>query len=100
VNAIIHKICGTSPPNISRELENKLINMFEEMKIPYDLYKPKGRKNFLSYAYCLHKLCQLLGQDHLLKYFPLLKNREKLYQQDVVFEKICKHLGWKFIPSL
>ena len=100
VPAIIYKICGVVPPVISRELENKLINMFEEIQIPFEKHKPPSRKNFLSYSYILHKTCQLLGQDYLLESFPLLKSREKLYEQDRIFSLICKDLGWTFIPSI
>jgi len=100
IPAIIHKICGTSPPDISRELENQFIKMFEEIQIPYEKYKPKYRKNFLSYSYCLHKFCQILGHNELLYLFTLLKSREKLKLQDEIFSKICAEKGWPFIPSL
>ena len=35
-----------------------------------------------------------------LKYFPLLKSKEKLYQQDVIWKKICKDLQWEYIPTI
>ena len=100
VPAIIYKICGVTPPVISRELENKLINMFEEIQLPFEKHKPRVRKNFLSYSYVLHKFVELLGQDYLLDSFPLLKSREKLYEQDRLFALICNDLGWTFIPSI
>ena len=62
-------------------------------------YCPPTRKNFLSYAYVLHKFCQLLEYDNLLSYFPLLKSREKLQQQDEIWKNICKELKWEYIPS-
>jgi len=43
----------------------------------------------LSYSYVLYKFCELLSEDKYLKYFPLLKSKEKLYQQDVIWKKIC-----------
>lgn len=97
---IIYKITGIPPPKISRELENQLIKMFEEIQGPFEKHKPPERKNFLSYSYCIYKFCQLLGQNHVLKHLSLIKNREKLHMQDKLFEKICKDLGWEFIPSL
>lgn len=100
IPAIIDKLCGVSPPVISRQLENKLISMFEEIQAPFEKHCPKGRKNFLSYSYTLHKMCELLDEHHLLPYFPLLKSREKLYFQDKLWEAITKTVGWKFIPSL
>jgi hypothetical protein len=43
---------------------------------------------------------QLLEKDQYLDSFPLLKSREKLHQQDIIWKKICNELGWDFIPSL
>ena len=98
--SLIYRICRVKPPEISKELENKLITMFEEIQ-PYFLkHKPKDRKNFLSYSYVLYKLCQLLGQDHLLSEFSLLKSREKLHQQDQIWSLICRDIGWEFVPSI
>ena len=61
---------------------------------------PSDRKNFLSYSYVLHKFCELLELDELLSYFPLLKSREKLQQQDNIWEKICSSLKWQYIASI
>lgn len=97
---IIHNICGTNPPKISRELENELMKKFEEIQGPFEKHKPPNRKNFLSYSYCIYKFCQLLGQDHLLPSLTLLKSREKLHSMDKIFAKICQDLGWPFIPSV
>ena len=61
---------------------------------------PSTRKNFLSYSYVLHKFCELLEYDELISYFPLLKSREKLQQQDFIWKKICHDLEWEFIASV
>jgi len=37
--------------------------------------------------------------DEYLECFPLLKSREKLQQQDNIWEKICWDLQWEYIPS-
>lgn len=100
IPAIINRICGKSPPKMSRELENQLITMFEQIQTPFEKHCPKNRKNFLSYSYTLHKLCQLLDEDEFLVCFPLLKSREKLYQQDTIWKGICSELNWAFVPSL
>ena len=100
IPAIIYKICGIPPPVISRELENQLIFMFEAIQGPFEKHCPPKRRNFLSYSYCLYKLVEILGQDQLKESFPLLKSREKLYEQDKLFALICKDLDWEFTPSL
>jgi len=97
---IINKINGKTPPNISKQLENKLRTMFREIQQPFQKHCPKYRKNFLSYSYVLHKFIQLLSIDEYLIYFPLLKSREKLYQQDRIWKNICIELGWEFINSI
>ena len=74
--------------------------MFSKIQEPWELYKPPGRKNFLSYSYVLHKFCQLLELDNLLNSFPLLKSIKNLKEQEDVWEKICKHLKWEFISSI
>ena len=97
---IINKICRKDKLYISNETENMLLDYFSKIQGPFDKHRPKGRKNFLSYSYTLHKLCQIIGRNDLLTMFPLLKSRTKLYLQDDTWEKICAELGWKFIPSL
>jgi len=100
IPAIIYKICGVPPPMISPRLEAKLIEMFQQIQNPFEKHAPQGRKNFLSYSYCIHKMLQLLRQDHLLEKLPLLKSREKLYQQDVIWKGICSETKWRYINSL
>ena len=97
---IINKICRRDKLSISTETERVLIDKFGEIQAPFERHRPRGRKNFLSYSYTLHKLCQLIGRNDLLPMFPLLKSRTKLYVQDDTWEKICNDLGWEFIPSL
>lgn len=97
---IISKLTGNPPPMISREMEEKLKIMFKQIQEPFAKYCPPNRTNFLSYSYVLHKFCQLLELDDFLKYFPLLKSRDKLRIQDRIWEKICNDLGWAFYPSI
>ena len=97
---IINKINGKPPPTITKEMEEKLRFMFKEIQTPFELHCPKNRKNFLSYSYVIHKFIQLLDMDKYLVHFPLLKSREKLYQQDKIWKNICKELNWEFINSI
>lgn len=97
---IIYKINGKKPPILTQEIEEKLCRMFGDIQEPFAIVCPKKRKNFLSYSYVLHKFVQLLGLDELKELFPLLKSREKLHQQDKIWEGICKILYYEFIPSV
>lgn len=92
-------ITGKKPPRFTPFHEEQLRLMFDAIQAPFKKHKPVDRKNFLSYSYCLHKFCQILGLDEFLPHFHLLKGPEKLMRQDVIFKNICEELNWEFIPS-
>jgi hypothetical protein len=96
---IIHKLNGLPIPNFEPDLEEKLRTMFKIIQPLFLKHAPANRKNFLSYSYVLYKFLELLGRDEYLPNFNLLKNREKLHQQDIVWKRICDDLGWQFIRS-
>jgi hypothetical protein len=100
INYIINRINGIPTPQFSPELEDKLCNMFRDIQAPFLKHCPKERKNFLSYSYVLYKFFQILELHEYLKFFQLLKSREKLYAQDQIWKKICEELNYKNIPSL
>jgi hypothetical protein len=100
INYILNRINGIPTPQFSSELEDKLCLMFRDIQAPFLKHCPKDRKNFLSYSYVLYKFFQILGLNEYLKYFPLLKSREKLYLQDQIWKKICEELNYPIIPSL
>ena len=91
---------GKKAPILKRNEEEHLRSLFKEIQVPFSNNCPLERKNFLSYSYVLHKFCELLEYDELLIYFPLLKSREKLQQQDQIWKLICKDLQWEYIPSI
>tara|TARA_B110001450_G_scaffold1641_1_gene1874 strand:+ start:2764 stop:3948 length:1185 start_codon:yes stop_codon:yes gene_type:complete len=100
INYILNRINGIPTPQFSSELEEKLCLMFRDIQAPFLKHCPKDRKNFLSYSYVLYKFFQILGLNEYLKYFPLLKSREKLYLQDQIWKNICEELNYPIIPSL
>jgi hypothetical protein len=97
---IINRITGLPTPHFPPELEAKLRSMFNETQAPFLKHCPPERSNYLSYSFVLYKFFQLLGKHEFLKYFPLLKSREKLHNQDLIWAKVCTELGWPFYPSL
>jgi len=100
VTHITNLLTGIKPPSMNTILEEKLRNMFRDIQEPFEVHKPEKRSNFLSYSYCLYKFCELLGYDELLCHFPLLKSREKLHQQDKIWQGICKSLSWQYIATV
>lgn len=97
---IISRLNGSIAPVMDRETEEKLRHMFKEIQPSFQKHCPKNRRNFLSYSYVLYKFCELLELDEFLASFPLLKNRDKLYQQSKVWQAICYEMGWEFIKSI
>lgn len=96
---IINKLNRLPPPILSRKMENKMRSMFVEIQLVFAEVCPPTRRNFLSYSYVLHKICELLELDEFLPCFPLLKSREKLNTQDRIWFDICEVLGYQYIPS-
>ena len=96
---IIARLNGSIAPVMDREVEEKLRHMFKEIQPSFQKHCPKNRRNFLSYSYVLYKFCELLCLDEFLSSFPLLKNRDKLYQQSKVWQAICQDMNWEFIPN-
>lgn len=96
----IKDIIGIKPPVMTPELEDTLCNLFMDIQSPYAKYCPDDRVNFLNYYYTVYKLCELLGQNQFLPFFPMLKDREKRIEQDNIWKKICNELDWEFIPTI
>ena len=98
--AFIKNKLGIRPPIMSPELEETLCNLFIELQSPYSKNCPDYRVNFLNYYYVLYKLCELLGENEYLYDIPMLKDREKLIEQDETWKKMCEDLNWEFIPTV
>ena len=99
INFIKNKL-GIRPVIISQELEEILCNFFMEIQYPYAKHCPDYRVNFLHYYYVLYKLFELLDQKDYIKHIPMLKDREKLIEQDTIWKKICDELDWEFIATV
>jgi hypothetical protein len=98
--AFIKNKLGIKPPIFSPELEDTLCNLFMEIQAPYAKTCPDYRVNFLNYYYVLFKFCELLGEEQYLVIIPLLKDREKLIEQDETWKKMCIELDWEFIATV
>jgi predicted nucleic acid-binding Zn-ribbon protein len=96
-NLIQHQMTNLT---LSKDMEERLQNMFKDIQPAFIKYCPPDRSNFLSYPYVLYKFCQLLDMDEFLPCFQLLKSREKLYDCDCVWQKICEEMRWEFIRSI
>ena len=98
--SFIKEKLGIQPPVMSSALEETLCNLFIEIQAPYSKYCPKDRVNFLNYYYTIYKLCEMLNFKSFLPYFPMLKDREKIIEQDIIWKKICNELNWNYIHTV
>ena len=98
---IICKLSNKKPPEISRKLENELINEFVKIQISSRRYIHLiGRSNSLSYSYIFNKQFMMRDIPEYAAYFPLLKSRDKLKAHDKIWRLVCGDLNIKFVPSI
>lgn len=109
IRKIICRLTGKRPQLLTTELEEKLKIMFDQMIVPFEKHKGmiKNRRNFFSYPYTIRKLLTIIAYQldnpeiKKLKYeFKLPKSREKVLEQEKIFEKVCQELKWPFFNEL
>jgi hypothetical protein len=96
----INSILGINPPLMSEELHETLCVLFIEIQRPWAIHCPPDRNNFFNYTYTLYQLCVLLDQTQYLPYIPMMKDRDKQYEQDMIWKKVCDDLDWVFFPTV
>lgn len=87
-------------PTLPAHIQHQMKTMFKQTLQPFTEICPRDRTNFLSYSYVIRKFLEILKQYEYIKYFPLLKSKEKLYQQDLIWKNICHKLKWTFYPTI
>lgn len=96
----INSMFGIKPPIMNEELHETLCVLFIEIQKPWAVHCPLNRTNFFNYTYTLYQLCVLLNQTQYLPYIPMMKDREKQLEQDMIWKKVCNDLDWEFFPSV
>jgi len=96
----INSLFGIKPPVMSKELYDTLCILFIEIQKPWAVHCPPDRNNFFNYTYTLYQLCVLLDQTQYLPYIPMMKDREKQLDQDMIWRKVCDDLDWMFFPTV
>jgi hypothetical protein len=96
----INSIFGIKPPLMNQELHETLCVLFIEIQKPWAIHCPPNRTNFFNYTYTLYQLCVLLDQDQYLPFIPMMKDREKQLEQDMIWKEVCKTLDWEFFPTV
>ena len=96
----INSLFGIKPPIMNEELHETLCVLFIEIQKPWAVHCPANRTNFFNYTYTLYQLCVLLDQTQYLPYIPMMKDREKQLEQDMIWKKVCNDLDWQFCPTV
>lgn len=96
----INSILGIQPPVMEEELIETLCVLFIEIQQPWALFCPITRTNFFNYTYILCQLCILLDQRQYLPYIPMMKDRIKQLEQDMIWKKVCDYLDWEYYPTV
>ena len=96
----INSIFGIKPPIMNEELHETLCVLFIEIQKPWAMHCPANRTNFFNYTYTLYQLCVLLDQTQYLPYIPMMKDREKQLEQDMIWKKVCNDLDWEFFATV
>jgi hypothetical protein len=96
----INSILGIQPPVMDDELIETLCVLFIEIQQPWALFCPITRTNFFNYTYILCQLCILLDQRQYLPYIPMMKDRIKQLEQDMIWKKVCDYLDWEYFPTV
>jgi hypothetical protein len=109
VNSIIRTLSGKQAPKFPEDIEDKLVVMFMQSLPPFEKFKYliPYRSNYLSYPYAIRKLLKIISyienNEEILKFidcFSLLKSRQKLWDQENVWKKICEENKWPFFKSI
>jgi hypothetical protein len=96
----INSIFGIKPPIMCEELYETLCVLFIEIQQPWAKHCPANRSNFFNYTYTLYQLCVLLDQNQYLPFIPMLKDREKQLEQDMIWKKVCNELDWEYFATV
>jgi len=96
----INSLFGIKPPIMNEELHETLCILFIEIQKPWAIHCPPNRRNFFNYTYTLYQLCVLLNQTQYLPYIPMMKDREKQLEQDMIWKKVCMELDWEFFATV
>jgi hypothetical protein len=96
----INSILGIKPPVMCEKLQETLCVLFIEVQEAWAIHCPAHRTNFFNCTYILYQLCVLVNQTQFLPFIPMMKDREKQLEQDMVWKKVCDTKDWVFVPTV
>lgn len=97
---IHYRITGIYYFNLDIDTLEKITSIFKKCLYPFSLFCPKNRYSFLSYNFTVYKILQIINKKEYLKFFSLLKNKEKLQQHNKLWKNICNYLNLPYIENI
>jgi hypothetical protein len=87
-------------PQMSNELIDHLVILFQKINNVYQVRQLQNKKNFIQYDYVIIKLLIHLNKNHLIKYFKMPLRKKTLKKYDSIWKIICDDLGIIFVSSI
>ncbi len=97
---IYASITGRLPPRLTARAEENFRVLFSAIQDPFERLKPRPSSAFLSMPYVMLTLSKFLGYHELLGFFPLVKTRMPMHEQQELMRSIFEDLGWNPFPEL
>lgn len=88
------RLTNSSPPRVSHQEFASMVSAFLDLQVPWESCKSRRRINFLSYPYCLYRLCEYISRPDLLHWIVLLQDVSKLKCQDTMFFSMTDSINW------
>jgi hypothetical protein len=96
---ILKQLTGNALVTFTRSQTDILYSMFIKIQRPFADHAPH-RANMISYIYIIKKLCEILEWDDVAAALHHLKSTNKIMQQDIIWKKICRSVGFRFTASV
>jgi hypothetical protein len=92
-------ITGLLPPRLTQAQDDRMMALFDDAERGFMATKDDDRKNIIGIPYLTYKLFELESMDEFLDGLLMFVNERKIKKHDDMFEPLCRHLGWDFIPT-
>lgn len=100
VYSITSKITGIHPPLLTKEIEDEMCRRFMIVEELFEIFKPRGRTNFLNYSFLINKLFLSLNLPNYAAHFGFLKSKEKQQLHEKLWSKISTAAGWNIKDNI
>lgn len=84
-------------PTLTKEEYDLLLNMCRESMMVYiKKFRPSDRACLLNHTFVLRKILYLINRQDIAEHFDIIHNDDKRQFNEMMWKKICLHVGWKY----